>query len=185
MPQIAQQDYKIIAPTPGRAGVNDAAVLGELAKAFLLNGTIYDCIIMNPTRYDSGDIIRIICVKKKDGQILLGFIDPDDFSLNNFIISYTPTQYQGLAAVQEGMDRVDGQVYNALPDLYIVSVNSFLGEDIAGYQICTPESYQYKVTLADGKIATIEASTTKIEGDFIAISIEDAQKLIGLPCKAK
>lgn len=176
MPQIAQQDYKIIASTPGRAAVNDAAVLGELKKSFL-NGTIFDCIINQLFTPNVDGLSRVIAGKPS----LFYLIDPEDGTISNFELLYTPTQYQGLAAVQAEVDRIDG-VTDALPTFQ--AAGGVLIEADSGYAICTPEGYQYKVTLVKGRIATIEASTTKIEGDFIAINIEDAQKLIGLPCES-
>lgn len=177
MPQIAQQDYKIIKPTLGRAVVADAAALAELKKAFL-NGTIYDCIIESPIAQDSGDG-RVLGTLGPNPTIYV--TDPDDSGNPGTInFPFTIPQYQGLAAVQAEVDRIDGAVHTLLP--IFGAISNGLSEIGAGYDVCTPEGYRYKVTLADGKIATIEASTAKTEGDFIAISIEDAQKLIGLLC---
>lgn len=106
-----------------------------------------------------------------------------DGELKNIALPYTVSQYQGLAAVQAEIDRIEGAIIDELPTLS-AAIDKLLVDNNNGYQICTPEGYQYKVTITDGKIATIEVSTTKIQdgGVFIAISIEDAQKLIGLPC---
>ena len=180
MPQIANQDYKIIAPTPGRPVNVDAAALGELAKA-LLNGTIYDCIVISPLLANSEDTALIGCVSKVRGVFTLGFINPDDFSIGSIEILYTPDQYQGLAAIQAEVDRIDDAVSSELP-IFRADSNGLLYEENSGYQICTPEGYWCRVTIENDKIASIKASDNKIEDDFIAISIEDAQKLIGLPC---
>lgn len=174
MPQIANQDYKIIAPTPGRGLKNDAAALGELKKA-ILNGTIFDCLLKETVSGDD-DLNRVLGCHL-DGRAVCFYSLSDDIKI--YLELYSLAQYQGLAAVQAEIDRLDG-VSDDMPSF--TNNNGLLHDGPSAYSICTPEGYQYKVTLADDKIATIEVSTTKIEGDFVAISIEDAQKLIGLPC---
>ena len=84
--------------------------------------------------------------------------------------------------MQAEIDRVD-EVYDVMPEFQ--AYDGLISDKNTGMPVCTPEGYQYKVTLTDGKIATIEVSTTKKEEDdgLIAISNEDAQKLIGLPCQ--
>lgn len=176
MPQIAQQDYKILAPTPGRGALNDMAVLGELKKS-LLNGTIFDCLIKDVTLVENY-YGRVLGAYPNSG---VSIYDPGESEVRYFELPYTVTQYQGLAAIQAEADRIDGV---SLDSPGLVARNGLLEESVSGYPIGTPGGYQYKVTLVDGKIVTIEVSTSTVEGDFIAISIEDAQKLIGLPCTA-
>ena len=58
--KTTNQDYKIIAPTPGRAFKNDAAALGELKKA-ILNGTAFDCLVKATVSGDD-DLNRVLGV---------------------------------------------------------------------------------------------------------------------------
>lgn len=176
MPQIAQQDYKIIAPTPGRGFQQDAAALAKLKKA-ILNGIGFDCIIETYNDEGTGCMGRVLGFYADAFDCAV--YDPYAAEIKVANLPYTVTQYQGLAAIQAERDRIDG-VADEFPILSVT--NGMLTENGSGWSICTPEGYQYKVTLIEGKVATIEVSTTKMEGDFIAISIEDAQKLIGLPC---
>lgn len=174
--KTTNQDYKIIAPTPGRGFKNDAAALGELKKA-VLNGTGFDCLIKETVSNDN-DLNRVLgCFL--DGRAVCFYSLSDDTKIY-LELPYSLSQYQGLAAVQAEIDRVDG-VYDVMPKFE--ALNGLIRDKNTGIPICTPKGYQYKVTLTDGKIATIEVSTTKIEEDdgFIAISIDDDQKLIGLP----
>lgn len=176
MPQIAQQDYIRVFVPEGRSLENDANVLATLLKA-AENGTIFDVILGFMTNGEPDCQFRVLAYKLLDRTITY-YYDGENIDLS---FSYSLTQYYGLAAVQAEVDRIDG-----LTDVFptFIATNGFLSESNSGWPICTPEGYQYKVTLVEGKIATIEVSTTKVEGDYIAISIEDAQKLIGLPCTA-
>lgn len=176
MPQIAQQDYKVIAPKPGRDCSTDAAALGELKKA-VLNGIGFDCLLKDIAA-DEGTLGRI-----------LGFHE-DSFSVDvwdaansqsvNIELPCTVTQYQGLAAVQQAIDEQEGMM-DRLPVL-TADGNHYLAEDDFGGYICVDNKFLLASPI-NMKIASLTmADTGPGEGDdFVNITWEDAQKLIGLP----
>lgn len=171
MPQIAQQDYKVIAPKPGRAFNVDAAALGELKKA-VLNGIGFDCIVKDTITSD-GDYNRVLGFYP-DGSVVDVWSFPNSQVLT-IEISPTVTQYQGLAAVQNAIDEEIG-LMTAIPELID---NDHLAESSSSYAICIDGKY---LTITGGE--TIEALTIAETGpteDFVNITWEDAQKLIGLP----
>lgn len=176
MPQIAQQDYIVIKPKKGRAANVDAECLRRLKQA-CENGTIFDCIIYEPTVAEESDFSRVIA--GYDISILL--YSAGDTEIVSIEFPYTVTQYQGLAAVQEAEDEYSGGVEEVLPSLSLV-LGGYLNEDNEGIPICV-NGFRLSVTAPDGTIAALEISDTKpAEGeDFINIAWEDALKLIGLP----
>ena len=173
MPQIAQQDYKVIAPKEGRAVVVDAAALAELKKA-ILAGIGFDCIV--ETAKDEG----VSCLGRIEGLYAdascFAFLDMFNSELSVFGLEYTVTQYQGLAAVQEAIDETLG-VMNAFPAFS--TDDSYLIEDGERVLVCVDGKF---LTVTGS--ATIEALTIAETGpteNFVNITWEDAQKLIGLP----
>lgn len=176
MPSIAQQDYKVIAPKPGRDCSTDAAALGELKKA-VLNGIGFDCLLKDIAA-DEGTLGRI-----------LGFHE-DSFSVDvwdaansqsvNIELPCTVTQYQGLAAVQQAVDEKYG-LMGSLPLLTTVSHN-YLSEDDLGGHICVDNKYLIITVGEGGKLTSLTmADTGPSQSDtFVNITWEDAQKLIGL-----
>lgn len=174
MPSIAQQDYKIIAPKQGRGIASDAAALEELKKA-ILNGIGFACLIKDTIRND-GDINRVLGVYP-DGSIAdvwsTGNTEPLTIQMPN-----TVAQYQGLAAVQQAEDKLE--VMLALPALGIA--DSHLIEEENGYPICADGKFLIPAVSGD-KLASLSIAETGPAGDddYINITWEDAQKLIGLP----
>lgn len=176
MPSIAQQDYIVIKPKEGRAAQDDAECLHKL-KSALLNGTILDCIIYDTVPRE-GDFSRIIGGYKD----AINFYSPGDTEIKGLNLDYTPTQYSGLAAVQEAEDEWNKQAVSLLPAL-TADGGDLLAEDVMAIPICSG-GFRIKIIYdGDSKVANLELTDTKpAEGeDFINISWEDAQKLIGLP----
>lgn len=178
MPQIANQDYIVIAPKEGRAFSADAAALGRLKKC-VLNGTAFDCLI------------RDYVANEHTIDRVLGFYDDDnakDVLVSNVcdsgvgaleIPEYTPEQFAGLAAVQNAIDEADGELMMDFPGLSHYDGN-ILSESISGYEIgCNGK--QLIATIEDGFLKSLEISSVDIaEGEGVDITWEDAQKLIGL-----
>lgn len=174
MPQIAQQDYKVIAPKPGRAFFNDAAALGELKKA-VLNGIGFDCLIKDTIQGD-GDINRVLGFYP-EGTAVSYYSLAEGEVIKTITPDYTPTQYQGLAAVQEAIDEMDG-VMTELPTLE--NGGSRLAEGTNAYWICVDGKY-LTPTASGGKLTALAIAETGPTEGFVNITWEDAQKLIGLP----
>lgn len=174
MPQIANQDYTHIAPKAGRLIEQDAAALAKIASA-LLNRTIFDCILSKS--YD----FRVIAASSYKSPYI-AYYDEDKANINELNILYTPKQYSALSIIQLEEDRLEKYIVPSIPIL--ICQDGVLYDDTVnyGYGICTPEGYQYGVTLKDGNIVTVKVTEQKIDGLFIAIAPEDAQNLIGLPC---
>jgi len=172
MPQIAQQDYKVIAPKEGRTFHADAAALGELKKA-ILNGIGFDCLIKD-TIVDDGDINRV-----------LGFY-PDGSAASYYRLAYgeikttdlyyTVGQYQGLAAVQNAVDEASS-LMDVLPD-FTKNSGHLLVDDPA-YLVCVDG--KFLTVTGDETIESLTIAETGPTAGFVNITWEDAQKLIGLP----
>lgn len=175
MPQIAQQDYKEIRAKAGRIISIDAAALAEIKKSFL-NGTIFDCILMD---YDgSWDFQRVLSAWE-DGVIYFDLLNAE---ISTIELPYTPTQYQGLAAVQNAIDeKVEPMV--EIPQL---SYEDEYLMEIGGDFICVDGKYLIITTDSGNILKTlIIAETGPTPGiGFVNITWEDAQKLIGLPVSA-
>lgn len=177
MPQIAQQDYKVIAPKEGRSFNRDAAALAELKKA-ILAGIGFDCLIKD-TIADDGDINRVLGFYP-NGSVV-DYYSIAETEVKTLSLQHTVTQYQGLAAVQQAEDEYMERVAEELPHLYLERLG-FLSESIEGVDICV-NGFKLSVTSSGGRITALEISDTKpSEGaHFINIAWEDALKLIGLP----
>lgn len=178
MPQIANQDYKIIAPTPGRNLQNDAAALGELKKS-ILNGTVFGCLLKDSLA-NKGDLGRVVgCYP--DGSAV-GYNSMGNETIYYMPLPYTQAQYQALSIIQRGVDAVDGAIVENLPEL-IINTYGLLDEGGYGAQIATPEGYRFEATVENGKLATLSVSSVKVPEGFryCQITFEDALNLIGLP----
>lgn len=174
MPSIAQQDYIIIAPKEGRALADDAAAMGQLKKA-VLNGTSFDCLLKDPITVETG-LTRVVYTDEAG----VAFIDPSNDSVNNILPEYTPDQYSGLAAVQEEVDRIEGNISTSIPVLTMGNDDT-LKDDNSGYSICVDGKY-LDVTGEETVTALAISDEGPAEGEtFINITWDDAQKLIGLP----
>lgn len=176
MPQIAQQDYKVIAPKPGRSFNVDAAALGEIKKA-ILNGIGFDCLIKNAGIADEGTLDRILGFY--GGGSLVKYYDSGDGEIKGVDLTYTVTQYQGLAAVQNAEDELLGEAVQSLPTLG--TTKSHLVETGEEFPIYVDGKY-LTPTASGGKLTALAVAETG-PGEFAHINItwEDAQKLIGLP----
>lgn len=176
MPQIAQQDYKVIAPKYGRDFGNDAAALGELRRS-ILNGIGFDCLIKD-TLSREGDISKVLAFYSVGN--LVAVYSVANTEIENYEIPYSVEQYEGLSAIQLAEDEHRGRIENYLPTLedaghLMVSDN--------GDAICVDG--KYLTVTADPVTSHIKALAIAENGpsddNFINITWEDAQKLIGLP----
>lgn len=180
MPQIAQQDYKIIAPKEGRRLTNDAAALGELKKS-VLGGLVFDCLLKDIIAKE-GTLDRVLGIY--NNGISVDAWDVGNSAKITIELPYSTAQYAALSAVQLEQDAF-GPLVTTLPGFEYIQGQAeydFIAEDVNSYIICTPERYKYGITKSDGKIATIIVSNELVEDDdFIVIDEETAQGLIGLP----
>lgn len=175
MPSIAQQDYIVIKTSASlRPFTIDAAALSQIAGC-ISRGNIYDCLLQN---YDGNDeyFTRIIAFAPSSKTIF--FYQWTSGEVDNAEVSYTVTQYQGLAAVQEAEDEILGEVMLALPALK--TADSHLIEKENGYPICADSKFLIPA-VSDGKLASLTIAETGPVNGFVNITWEDAQKLIGLP----
>lgn len=176
MPQAGQQEYKVIAPKEGRALNADAAAIGELKKA-ILAGIGFDCLIKDTTAED-GDISRLLALYPSGAAV--AYYSFGSGNIEVIGLDYTINQYQGLAAVQEAEDE-EIKLQTQLPMLTKGMDDVHLSDDNTEVFICIDGKY---LTVTGS--GTIEALTIAETGpapgaDFINITWEDAQKLIGLP----
>lgn len=177
MPQIAQQDYKVIAPKEGRIFSGDAAALVEIKKS-ILNGTIFDCLIKD-TLVSDGDINRILGLYP-DGTSI-SYYSQADGNIMTVELPYTVTQYQGLAAVQEALDK-EISIQTNIPLLTKRMDNVHLGDDNSTTFICVDG--KFLTVTGSGTIEALTIAGTGPSENFVNITWEDAQKLIGLPIKS-
>lgn len=179
MPQIAQQDYKVIAPKLGREFFADAAALGELKKS-ILNGIGFDCLLKDTLAADSGTLDRLLSFYE-DGSYVM-YVNVSDSEIKFSDLPYTVTQYQGLAAVQNAEDEWNEAPVTSLPQLSAIRTGSgslVLGESEEGLNICV--GGKYLTVTGDATIEALTIAETGPAEGFINITWEDAQKLIGLP----
>lgn len=172
MPQIAQQDYKVIAPKEGRAFGADAAALAELKKS-ILNGIGFDCLIKDTVSGD-GDINRVLGFYLNGSAVSLYSLA--DGEITTYDLVYTVPQYQGLAAVQNAMD--DKGLQNFLPAFERVDTHlqASASDDMS---VCVDG--KYLTVTGSETIETLSIAETGPTENFVNITWEDAQKLIGLP----
>lgn len=173
MPQIAQQDYKVIAPKEGRSFNADSAALAELKKS-ILNGIGFDCLIKD-TIADDGDINRVLGFYP-DGSAASYYSLAEGEVIKTIVLDYTVTQYQGLAAVQNAMDDIGLQA--SLPTFEKEDSHLLASAD-DDVRVCVDG--KYLTVIGDETIEALTIAETGPTGNFINISWEDAQKLIGLP----
>lgn len=175
MPQIANQDYIVVAPQYGDCINNDAAALGMLA-GHIERGTIFDCLLSGGiTEKYSSDVERVIgCTGVKPTNVHT--YSPPDGGVVDVIIVYTPTQYEGLAAVQVACEMTDD-----IPTLAID--NGYLSQSQDAILLCVDGKLIAAEADGDSNLASISISNEApaAGADWVNISWEDAQKLIGLP----
>lgn len=175
MPQIAQQDYKVISHDIHRPFANDAAALGELKKA-ILNGIGFDCLIDGSIAGEN-DINRVLGFYPDGSGV--SYYSAANGETVDIALPNTVTQYQGLAAVQNAIDeKVEPMV--EIPQLSYK--DEYLMES-GGDFICVDGKYLIITTDSGNILKTlIIAETGPTPGiGFVNITWEDAQKLIGLP----
>lgn len=173
MPQIAQQDYKVIAPKPGRDFKKDAAALGELKRS-ILNGIGFDCLIKDTLALE-GDFSRVLGLYP-DGSVVAVYSIPEHQN-KEYEMPYTVEQYEGLSSVQNAID-VYG-LARVLPLLTKGQDNVHLNEDDSGYFICVDG--KYLIVTGESNIEALAIAENGPSEYFVNITWEDAQKLIGLP----
>lgn len=182
MPQVAQQDYLRIVPAKGRGGIAQDAAAFVRMKQSLHRGTILDVAITTAFKEDTEDSGYI-------GHIIGYYGDTSVFvydGLNNEIVTlllpYSEAQYEGLSAVQLAEDAYFGGTMVSMPKLGLAD-DEYLSESEQGTLICI-DDYKLIATKNSGNLAALSISDQKAapdNDDFINISWEDAQKLIGLP----
>lgn len=176
MPQIAQQDYIRVAPKIGRGLNDDAVALAQLA-GHLERGTLFDVLLSDYP--ENGSLTRVAFFVTDTRQI--GFIDSDDFSVSAIAVNFSEKQYEGLSAVQLAIDEYTHGPEQALP--LLTTQGQWLMEDNDSIFICV-DGYKLDVDTNEGKLMRLSISQNKPDpdnDDWVNITWEDAQKLIGLP----
>lgn len=179
MPQVAQQDYMKIAPKLGRGIQEDAAAKARI-KQLLQRGTILDAVIttaFEENTEDSGENGRVLGFFKDQNVYVYDGFNEEIMTINT---PYSERQYEGLSAVQSAIDSSFG-VGAFMPILDKVNQQLVEHDDIIF--ICV-DGYKLDINENDGILQRLSLSQDKPNPeteDFINISWEDAQKLIGLP----
>lgn len=176
MPQIAQQEYKIITPRPNHAAQNDCQALIEIKRA-MLGGIIFDCLIENAFMQNDKTLSRVLVAKNETGRIYL--YSPNYTSISAIDAPYSPEQYSALLAVQIAEEEAMGGTLG----VPLLSVNDgYLQEDNETYLICC-DDYKIIVTLDDyDVIEALEKSDVKVaEGEnYFNVPFEALSDLIGV-----
>ena len=174
MPQIANQDYNVVKPAYADYVKVDAQALGMLAGYFD-RGTIFDCVINNAVGGDENDFERIISIEET--LRLIYFFSASDGEVGHISFPYNSTQYDGLAAVQVAVEAT-----GSLPELIDWEETGYLGEDINGKYICVGNKLVSVEYGEDYKITKLTVTNEDPEegDDFVNISSDDLQKLIGV-----
>lgn len=182
MPQIAQQDYLYIKPVNANVVANDAAALGQLRGA-IDKGTIWDCIIFFPCDNEGEDYPNISKVLSYNpDKITIYDNSADKTAIIN--VPYTQQQYEVLAAIQRESisNGYDEPSTIRLPALSLSgSDRDTLTDSNTGCYICV-DSHILKGIKKDSYLdsLTLGEQISELQ-DYINITWEDAQKLIGLP----
>ena len=168
MPQIAIQDYNVVAPQYAENVERDAAALGVLA-GHLERGTIFDVLIENATDNPDG-ITRVAAVKGKSIFIVSPMNGPI-----NIDVDYTPLQYEGLAAVQ-----VACELTERLPILEKIS--GYITESLAETFLCVDGKLVSVTEDNDNKVASLSVSDEQPGDDdsWVNVPFDELQKLIGV-----
>lgn len=181
MPQIANQDYNVVAPQYAEVIMNDAAALGMLA-GHIERGTIWDVIVKTViTSPQENCSVRILSIysRPSDSRIIntIALYNGYDDEINTIDIKCSPTQYEGLAAVQVACEDSSG-----LPELTI-DADAYLKDSTSDYYLCVDGKLVSVATDDDDNISSLTVSTeSPAEGaDWVNVPYEDLQKLIGLP----
>lgn len=173
MPSIAQQDYL----RPRCKSVNDCHLLAALAHN-IQYGTIFDTIIVFEAITGDDDETRPIAYDADHGAgANVIYYNSANGEVSTIAVPYTQTQYEGLAAIQDGVND-----YETIPAL--IAIRGHLVDEVSGEYVCVDDKFLSVTVSDDNKIATIAISDeSAVEGqeEWENISWEDAQKLIGLP----
>ena len=174
MPSIAQQDYL----RPQGKSLSDCHLLAALAHN-VQQGTIFDTIVSYINVDFEPDNAKVIAANYFQPPFAyLHIYDAANSTMETISITYTQTQYEGLAAIQDAEEDwsviaklADG--YNGVDGLYDVKGGGWIC--VGGKKILP--------TVTNGKIVELSLSneTPPVEDSFYNLSWEDAQKLIGLP----
>jgi hypothetical protein len=179
MPQIANQDYNIVAPQYASSIFLDAAALGQIA-GHIERGTIWDIILDGSKDASEKDFSRVYGLSKDIAWefYMIFFWDCFENEAYGLEIWYTQSQYEGLAAVQEACGLVS-------------HVPILVNKELSGGTLVVGERYSEKYICVDGKHLGYEEEDgtitgiifTNVEatpGTFVNITAEDAQKLVGV-----
>lgn len=178
-----QQDYIVIKPeNRNRSFELDADCLAKIAGALEKN-TIFDCLLW---QFDDPDSVLTRIIARELGSptarsiVYYDIIRGQIFLLE---IPYTETQYQGLAAIQHAIDEKYGLMQN-LPSLEYDGEDNSLNVAVSAQlnvYVCV-DGKKIITTVVEGKIKALTLSETGPgEGDdFVNITWEDTQKLIGV-----
>lgn len=172
MPSIAQQDYL----RPSGKSVYDCHLFAALAHN-IQQGTVFDTVFEMINGDGDTEIDRVLSYTPYTTEKNIYYCDTVDVGIKSFTLEHTQTQYEGLAAIQDA-----AEYYDNIPALEVK--NGFIYDDnVAEGYICV-EGKKLAVTVADDStiaaLAISDESPTEAQ-NFVNISWEDAQKLIGLP----
>lgn len=176
MPQIAQQDYIVIAPIVANDIVSDAAALGRLAAILEKKDlTIFDVIL--DLSGDGEDLEKIVARFYRR----VAYISAEDSSVGEMNITNTAVQYEGLAAIQATKNGPK----DVAPAIFVeTDYNNMIYEGSTGRYICTLDGYKVQAQVgADKRILELEKSS-ELAGDLdtqILVPFEEIEKLVGLP----
>ena len=178
MPSIAQQDYLKISCQ----GTRDCHLLAAIAHN-VKQGTLFETVISiitgdGRTFFTRPDAYRV--GQMGDVEVaLVYFKDPSNPDFEKAQIYYNQTQYEGLAAIQDAIN-----VHTEIPSIDQQEHGLFT-HDSDNY-VCVNGKYLVPEISEDDKLLgiTISEESPAAGTDFINISWEDAQKLIGVSCPA-
>ena len=168
---IAQQDYLHFKQSMPIAVNYDCELI-----AFLLTcwdrKTIWDAII--ETGGEGEEVFgRVTEFSRLNTEIVFGSNSVE------YVIGYTPQNYEGLAAIQKAL-LAAGESVESIPPL--TDEGNAVGISGTSYLLTTPDGYPYVPTMGeDDELVALAVGTTLLTENALAISEEDAQKLIGLP----
>lgn len=181
MPQIAQQDYLRIVPAKGRGGIAQDAEAFVRMKQSLHRGTILDVAITTAFEEDTEDSGYIGRVIGYHGDTSVFVYDGFNNEIVTLLLPYSEAQYEGLSAVQLAEDAYLGETMTELPKIGRVN-DVYLSETNKSMWICIND-YILTVSMSGGKLTGLTISGEKVDpgNNWVNITWEDAQKLIGLP----
>lgn len=150
----------------------DCAAFAEIAAA-KEKGSLFNKVIKQDDMYYG----RIVGLFLDDPLWQIGYANAEEGLIARITLLYNSVQYEGLAAIQDAENE-----YGHIPN--ITFEDGQLLTDGFDSTYLTYNGYCIIGTAVNDKVASVSPSTIPVpEGEYQAeISIEDAQKLIGLPC---